>query len=637
MATPMMNVSAPKPTGGNLQPTNYGALSTLVTVFFFWGFIAAGDSIFIPFCKHYFNLDQFQSQLIDFAFYLAYYLGALGLFAYGSFGGKDLVAKWGYKMSIVYGLLFSALGAVAVIIAVEGNTFAGILVGLFIVALGFSLQQTAAQPFAISLGDPSTGTGRVNLGGGINSFGTMIGPLIVAFALFGTTAAIPDEKIASLSLSKVVVLYTGVGILFLAAAALFYFSKKVPSGISTEKTEKANKALNTLLIMTGLLIIMFVPVFKSYMSPEAKKITAMEANIQPETKRIDSLSTLLKNLNPVEATTIKENISQIREAIKPANDQINALKTPLETYRLRWLFGAFAIVVLGLLLSNMSARKNPDGWGAMKYPQLVLGMLALFFYVGVEVTNVSNLSELLKQPAFGSYQSSEAGVFISMYWGSLMIGRWVGSISVFNMKESTKKTMMFVVPLVAFAIVLLVNKLSQYDVKILYYYIICVFIQMIAFYISNNKPARTLLIFGLLGMLSMLIGLFNTGTLAIYAFLSGGLFCSIMWPSIFALSIAGLGKYTTQGAAFLIMMILGGGIIPPIQGKLADFLQSRTDVVGYGIHHSYWVPVICFGYITLFAFIVKGILKRQGIDYDNAVGDADEGTSPEAALDGAIA
>ena len=105
------------------------------------------------------------------------------------------MAKWGYKKSIVYGLLFSALGAVAMIIAVNANTFAGMLVGLFIVALGFSLQQTAAQPFAISLGDPSTGTGRVNLGGGVNSFGTMIGPIVVAFALFGTTALLPMKRL----------------------------------------------------------------------------------------------------------------------------------------------------------------------------------------------------------------------------------------------------------------------------------------------------------------------------------------------------------------------------------------------------------------------------------------------------------
>src|SRR6266404_5283364 len=290
MAMSTVNVvPSSKGSSTGITETNYGALSTLIVVFFFWGFIAAGNSVFIPFCKHYFKLDQFQSQLIDFAFYLAYYLGALALFAYGAFGGNDLVAKWGYKKSIVYGLLFSALGAVAMIIAVKANVFTGMLMGLFIVALGFSLQQTAAQPFAISLGDPSTGTSRVNLGGGVNSFGTMLGPLIVAFALFGTTAFIPDEKIAALGLSKVVVLYTGVGILFIAAAALFYFSKKVPVGISTEKTEKANKALYSLIVMTGLLIIMFVPVFSSYNSPDQKKIEQIGKQIGVQHKSADSL------------------------------------------------------------------------------------------------------------------------------------------------------------------------------------------------------------------------------------------------------------------------------------------------------------------------------------------------------------
>jgi FHS family L-fucose permease-like MFS transporter len=585
MATPSMNLSSPQKrvTTGKLQPTNYGALSTLVVVFFFWGFIAAGNSVFIPFCKHYFHLDQFQSQLIDFAFYLAYYIGALALFAYGSFGGKDLVAKWGYKKSIVYGLLFSALGAAAMIIAVNANTFVGMLAGLFIVALGFSLQQTAAQPFAIELGDPSTGNGRVNLGGGVNSFGTMIGPLVVAFALFGTTAAITDEQIAGLSLSKVIILYSCVGVLFIAAAILFQFSKKVPHGISLEKTEKANKALYSLLIMTGLLIIMFVPVFSSY------KVDLTNAS--------------------------------------------DADKIAMETYRVKWLFGALAVVVLTLLISFISAQKKPSGWGAMQYPQLILGMLALFLYVGTEVTIVSNLSDLLSKPEFGSIPSSQAALYISMYWGSLMIGRWIASISVFEFSESTKKLLTFVVPMVAFAIVLIVNSLSGYDVNILYYYIICVLIQVGAFYVSKDKPARMLLIFGLLGVIAKAKGLATTGKVAIYAFISGGLFCSIMWPAIFTLSVAGLGKYTTQGSAFLIMMILGGGVIPPIQGKLADFLESRSTVPGSGIHESYWIPLICYAYITFFSFFVIGVLKRQGIDFENPMDEETESTSPEGALD----
>ncbi|WP_258862062.1 sugar MFS transporter [Sphingobacterium spiritivorum] len=126
--------------------TNYPALYTLVVVFFFWGFIAAGNSVFIPFCKNYFHLDQFQSQLIDFAFYTAYYIGALLLFIFSTVKGKDLVGHWGYKKSIVYGLLFSALGAGAMIIAVEVNLYVGMLLGLFTVALGFFPTTNRSQP-----------------------------------------------------------------------------------------------------------------------------------------------------------------------------------------------------------------------------------------------------------------------------------------------------------------------------------------------------------------------------------------------------------------------------------------------------------------------------------------------------------
>ncbi|MCC6688141.1 MAG: MFS transporter [Saprospiraceae bacterium] len=546
---------------GKHVKTQSGALTTLITVFFFWGFIAASNGVFIPFCKHYFHLDQFQSQLIDFAFYGAYYLGALGLFFFGTMGGKDLVGKWGYKKSIIYGLLFSLLGAIAMILAINFGGFTGILVALFIVALGFSLQQTAAQPFAIELGDPATGSQRINLGGGINSFGTMIGPIIVSYALFGA-AVYSDSEIQSLGLGTVTILYAFVGGLFLLCALLFIFSKKVPSGIIDEKLEKADKATRTLLIITALLILCFIPVFKSYVGVN---------------------------------TDISEDARHL-----------------LETGRLKWLLLALAVVVFGLLGSWQSAKKNQAGWGAMKYPQLVLGMLAIFLYVGVEVSIQSNLGELLKLPEFGGKQASETSPYISMYWGSLMIGRWVGAIPVFSPGKSLKNLLLVVVPIVAFGLIILVNSIAQKDMSALYWYIICVFIQMVAFYISQDKPALMLLLFSVLGVVAMLVGIFSTGTFAIYAFLSGGLFCSIMWPNIFSLSLAGLNKYTTQGSAFLIMMILGGGIIPPIQGKLAD-------ISSIGIHQSYWVTVVCFGYLAFFAFIVKRILKNQGIDYDAQV------------------
>jgi FHS family L-fucose permease-like MFS transporter len=565
------------------EKTNYPALYTLITVFFFWGFIAAGNSIFIPFCKSYFSLDQFQSQLVDFAFYTAYYLGALFLFAFGTFRGEDLVGKWGYKRSIVYGLLFSAIGAVAMIVAVQANVYAGMLLGLFIVALGFSLQQTAANPFAILLGDPKTGASRVNLGGGINSFGTTIGPLIVGFALFGTTAAVSEDQIKSLGLDKVVLLYVFVGLLFVIAAALFFFSKKVPDGYSNEPMEKANKALTTLLIMTGLLALFFAPVFNSYKSDKAIEIQRIEKIIAQDKV----------NLITTDAELVSLGIS---------------LKESLENERMLWLLGALMVIVVGLLFANKKAQKNAEGWGAMQYPQLVLGMLAIFTYVGVEVAVGSNLGELLTLEAFGSLQSSEIAPYISMYWGGLMIGRWTGAIAAFDLKGNKKKIATFVVPLIAFGVILIVNIIAKQDMSPLYYYVFCVLVQIAAFYFSKDKPARTLKIFGIMGIIAMVIGLFSEGMTAIYAFLAGGLACSIMWPAIFSLSVIGLGKYTAQGAAFLVMMILGGGIIPPLQGKLSDII---------GIHNSYIIPVLCFAYLTLFAILVKGILKKQGIDVDH--------------------
>lgn len=595
--------------------TNYPALYTLITVFFFWGFIAAGNSIFIPFCKSYFSLDQFQSQLIDFAFYTAYYLGALLLFAFGALNGNDLVSKWGYKRSIVYGLLFSALGAGVMILAVQMNVYAAMLMGLFIVALGFSLQQTAANPFAVTLGDPKTGSSRQNLAGGINSFGTTIGPLIVAYALFGTAATVKEEQIKNLELDKVILLYVGVGVLFLIAASVFFFSKKLPSGISNEPVEKANKALTTLIIMTGLLAIMFAPVFNSYSSKEAIKITKIESEIEPVTSEIFNLKHQLAGItkadenrnNRLQETQIHKKIEELEASISTEVNEINSIKHPLERYRMYWLSGALVVVICGLLLANWRAKKNSEGWGAMRYPQLVLGMLAIFTYVGVEVAVGSNLGELLKLPEFGSFTSSEIAPYISMYWGSLMIGRWAGAISVFNLSSSKRQLALIFVPLIAFTVIIGVNSIAQKDMTTLYYYVFCVFLQIIAFFMSKNKPARTLIIFGLFGVLAMIIGLFSTGTVAIYAFLSGGLACSIMWPAIFSLAITGLGKYTSQGSAFLVMMILGGGIIPPLQGKISDII---------GIHESYFLPALCFAYITFYGIAVKMILKRQNIDVD---------------------
>ena len=536
------------------------ALFTIVTVFFFWGFIAASNGVFIPFCKTYFGLDQFQSQLIDFAFYGAYYIGALILFIFSSFKKKDVMNSWGLKSSIIKGLLLSAIGAVAMLLAVNGaqegdsSTFIYILGALFIVALGFSLQQTAANPFTISLGDPEKGSHRLNLAGGVNSFGTAIGPIVVSLALFGTAASgninIADEiKNGSITLDAVQYLYIGVGILFLAAATLFYFSKNLPEGKIDSEFLGARKAMISLISITLILVVVFTFIFKQYFDLNNGESLASEAN------------TLILNLSIL----------------------------------------GLIVVVGGLIISNILAKRKSEGWGAMQYPQLVLGMLAIFTYVGVEVSIPSNLGELLKLPDFGSLDDNQVAPYISMYWGGLMIGRWTGAIAVFSPSEGLKKWLYIIVPYIAFALVLFLNSISGFTVKHLLGFSVCVAIQIAGFFLGKDHPSLTLKIFGLLGAIAMILGLFTTGSIAIFSFLSGGLFCSIMWPSIFSLSIKGLGKYISQGSSFLVMMILGGAIIPPIQGKLADVI---------GIHESYFICAICFIYLVFFAEKTKRIFSN---------------------------
>ncbi len=458
------------------------ALGVIVSVFFFWGFLAASNGIFIPFCKSHFDLTQFQSQLVDSAFYGAYFIGSLLLYLLSQVFGIDVVNKIGYKRTIITGLLISAVASIWIIVAVRGGSFNSILASFFAMAFGFSLQQIAANPFVLALGNPATGTHRLNLAGGVNSFGTTIGPLVVGLILFGSISAASAE-----------VDLVSIDILFTLLAGLFVF------------------------------VAFLLAVFKM------PKVTGEE-----EIER---------------------------------------------------------------------------GLGALKFPQLILGMIAIFMYVGTEVTIQSNMGALLQTEDFGSLPENQISRFISLYWGSLMIGRWTGSIKVFNPSEKWRKILTVIVPFLAFAVILVVNKITGNPLTDLYPYAVCIVVLIAAFFQGNDKPAKTLMLFSLIGVAAMFLGLLLTGNIALYALISGGLMCSIMWPSIFSLATAGLGKYTSQGSGFLIMMILGGAVIPPLQGYIADVVN---------IHISYIVPALGFGYLAFFAWKVKAVLAAQGIDYDQA-------------------
>ena len=514
------------------------ALITLITVFFFWGFIAASNGVFIPFCKEYFNLSQFQSQLIDSAFYGAYYFGALFLYLYSSNKKQDLINKWGYKRSIIYGLLISFCGSIFMISSIQSGSFNLILLSLFIIALGFCLQQTSANPFVIALGPSETSSNRLNLAGGVNSLGTTLGPIVLSILLFGGISS------TNIEFKNINYLYILVSILFLMVALFLSYSKNLPNATSNSKVESSPKA-SKLLIKLTISIVLF---------------------------------TLLSIWDVI------------------ANDIIIS----------SLLLFIFLITIIYIIAQPYFIKnKTIKEWGAMKYPQVTLGMLAIFSYVGVEVTIQSNLGALLKTPDFGAINEANNSHFIAMYWGSLMIGRWLGAIAVFKPSKLTKYILYTLVPYVAFLIVLFFIDIRGSNIESLKLFSICIIIQILGFLLGKNNPIKTLFIFSCLATISMIYGLLNTGIVSIYAFLCGGLFCSIMWPCIFSLSISGLKKYTSQGSSFLIMMILGGAIIPPIQGKIADLSN---------IHLSYIITLFCFIYIAFFAIKIKQIFKNQKLN-----------------------
>lgn len=463
--------------------SNNSALATIISVFFFWGFVAASNGVLIPMLKKHFSLSQFQSQLVDYAFYFAYFVGSLIYFFWSKALG-DPFNKYGMKKGLVLGLIIAAIGAILFVPAVQFDQYIFFLIGLFVIAFGFSLLQIVANPFVINLGDPAKGSFRLNLAGSINSLGTSLGPVIFGFALFGSakSSAVSDIGIQAVKMPFIIL-----SIVLLLVAVFLAFSK-LPS---------------------------------------------------------------------------------------PQNDEV-----------------------------------QESSLGALKYPQLTLGMLAIFIYVGVEVTIGSNMGALLENQTIKGIDHTQIAKYISLYWGSLMIGRWSGAINVFKMSKLMKNIMNIVIPFVAFGVVLFFNNLREGNVNDLFIYAIWIVLFIVANFIAQNKPAKTLMIFGLSAAIMMLVGLFSTGDIALYSFMSGGLFCSVMWPCIFNLAIAGLGKYTTQGSSLLIMMILGGAIIPPLQGWLSDYPSI-------GIHQSYWIPVFCFLFLAWYGFKVKNILQKQGINYDN--------------------
>ena len=570
----------------NVQ-TKWSQFISLIIVFFFWGFVAASNDILIPVFKKYFVLSQVQAQLVAWAFYAAYFVGSVIFFLVSL--KSDVLQKFGYKKTLSFGLVISAIGAFLFVPAAINASFVFFLSALFIVGLGFSVQQIVANPLAIKMGSAATGAHRLTLAGGVNSLGTTIGPIIVGIALFGMgnrSDSTPRDK----TLTKTEIVQNNF--------------KDLQKELNQNKQELA--VLST---------------------PETVILNKSESDIDTNLTQIDQALSELQNKNDAELVpyidkfdTVKKSATSIVYPKEFVKTHLSLVKKPFIVLGI-----AFLLVAVFMLFAKIDdpakeeeekTEESSEKFSILKYPQLALGMLAIFLYVGVEVSIVSNLPALLHTHEFGNILENNIAPFISLYWGSLMIGRWNGGINVFNTSKTTNMVLKFIVPFIAFGVILGANYLSGKDVSAFYIYPIWIVIFILMSFWGGKNAGKTLMLFGFAGIVMMVLGLvWPDKEIAKYFFISGGLFCSIMWPSIFDLAIAGLGKNTGKASSFLIMMILGGGIIPLIQGYICDFdLTNPKGIMGITYtHFSYVIPIICFLYIAFYGFITPKILKKQGV------------------------
>jgi FHS family L-fucose permease-like MFS transporter len=449
---------------------------SIVGLFFFWGFVAASNDVLIPIFKDHLHIEQWQSQMISFVFYFAYTVGSILYLLISFYLKNDLLQVTGYSKGLSIGLLISFIGTFLFIPAAQSSSFIALITGLFIIGLGFSLQQTAANPIVINAGDVSFGSQRLSLAGGINNIGTTIGPLIVSYAVFKNSTQLS-------SIEHLMYPYLILGAMFIIIAVIFFFQK-------------------------------------------------MKFDFNAETQSIQQFS------------------------------EITSL---------------------------------------IKQPQVWMGMLAIFTYVGVEVSTAANFAEFAKQKA--NISTSEVAPYISLYWGCLMIGRWASAADIFAESKWKKSLLKIIFPLLAYSlinIILLVNHKSIPNIEWMLAYIV---VMVILDYLSKGDAARQLTYYSIAGFTLIGLGIITQSTFSIFNILAVGLFCSTLWPCIFEIALYKMGKNTGIVSSLLIMMIMGGGWISVFQAYLSK---------PFGINLSYVVGMLCFAYLCVYGVVANK--KKQLIN-----------------------
>ena len=358
-----------------------------------------------------------------------------------------------------------------------------------------------------------------------------------------------------------------------------YFVFSVPSGYLVDKIDYKGGIITGLLI-AGLGCLLFYPAAGLHSYPLfltaffvlAAGICLLQVAANPYVTILGASDTASSRLTMTQAfnslgTTLAPYLGALfilSTAVKSAEEiqalnveQLNGYQTAQAlAVQMPYLMLAATLCILAVIfvilklpkvqsstehdINSINIESFESHESAWSYRHLVLGALGIFFYVGSEVSIGSFLISFLGQPSIGNLTEQEAGQYVSLYWGGAMLGRFAGA--------------------------LIMQKI---------------------------KPQYALLFNGLMAMTLVLIVIFSSGSLAMWAILAIGLFNSIMFPTIFSLALASLGKHTGQGSGILCAAIVGGAILPVIQGVCADSI---------GIQPAFFVPALGYLYISFYGW-----------------------------------
>lgn len=272
--------------------------------------------------------------------------------------------------------------------------------------------------------------------------------------------------------------------------------------------------------------------------------------------------------------------------------------------------GLFKLPKIEHAQHKVGEKVNDSLWN---HPNLIFGIIAIFVYVGGEVSIGSFLVNYFHEPYIGGLAEKVGASFVAFYWGGAMLGRFIGS----HFLGGARAKYMWLASALSLGLILLSYPIANYipagyqpAVPNLMWLAWLVFagrplfilvavataaIAAIATLKDGKVTAPTGLLLGICAMATSVlvaISMLSTGHLAMWSIILVGFFNSIMFPSIFTLGVAELGPLTGDGSGLLIMAIVGGAIVPWVQGLIADRI---------GIHHAFFVPVICYLYILFYA------------------------------------